>query len=130
MEIKFGRVVILVEDYDKALDFYEKNFFCKKLFDSTMENGQRYLHIAFKSDDNVGIWFMKSEAAEQKNKIGKQTAGQPTIVIYTDDCKNLYNHVKKNGVKLIGEIVITEENKFFHCYDLYENNLLIVELSQ
>ena len=72
---------------------------------------------------------MKIQAEEQESRIGNQTAGQPTIVVYTDDCENLYDHVNRNGVKIIGEIVITNENKFFHCYDLYENRILVVELA-
>src|SRR3989339_1876509 len=123
MKIRLGRVIILVEDYDKAFEFYEKNFFCKKLYEATTPDGQRFLHISFSDDDGIGIWFLKADSLEQKDNIGKQTAGQPTIVIYTDDVEELYRHLQNNGVKIIEELVSTSESKFFHCLDLYGNRI-------
>lgn len=125
METRLGRVVILVKDYEEAFSFYERNFFCKKLFDSTSPDGQRYLHICFSQDDHIGIWFLKSEA----DKVGMQTAGQPTLVIYTNEIISLYEHVRKNGVEIIEELVTMPESKYFHCCDLYGNRIIVVELS-
>jgi predicted enzyme related to lactoylglutathione lyase len=128
MNTKLGRVVVLVSDYDEAFAFYEKNFFCKKLHDETVENGLRFLHIAFSEDEKEGIWFMKADSEEQKLRIGTQTAGQPTLVIYTDHCEDIYQHVQKNGVPIIEKLQATQGSKFFHCLDLYGNRLTVVEL--
>ena len=128
MQIKLGRVVILVNDYDEAYRFYEANFFCKKIFESTTPDGQRFLHIGFTDNDGIGIWFLKADTANQKSTVGKQTGLQPTLVIYTDDCNSLYTHVQKNGVTIIEKLVTTTESKFFHCLDLYGNRITVVEL--
>jgi predicted enzyme related to lactoylglutathione lyase len=128
MEIKIGRVVILVHDYDEVFKFYEKNFFCKKLYDETTPDGQRFLHISFPGDESTGIWFLKADSTGQEEMIGKQTAGQPTVVLYTDDIDGLYRHLQKNGVHIIEEMVESAGSKFFHCLDLYGNRLTIVQL--
>lgn len=128
MKTRLGRVILLVEDYDKAFDFYEQNFFCKKLFDQTTPEGKRYLHIAFSKDDNVGIWLLKMESAEEAPFLGKQTAGHPVLVIYTKKIEDLYRHIKDNGVTIIEKLVATPQAKFFHCQDLYGNRLTVVEL--
>ncbi|HYF66678.1 MAG TPA: VOC family protein [Ohtaekwangia sp.] len=129
MHTSLGRAIILVKDYDEAFDFYEKNFFCRKIFDYVAPSGQRFLHIGFSDDDDsVGVWFLKADNGEQQSYIGKQTAGQPTLVIYTDDCDKLYNHLQANGVTIIEQLVITTGSKFFHCLDLYGNRLTVVEL--
>src|SRR5882724_998830 len=99
MQTKLGRVVILVDDYDKAFEFYERNFYCRKIHESTA-NGQRYLHIAFSGNEDIGIWFLKA-GNNQKENIGTQTAGQPTLVIYTDDIEELYSHVQSNQVRVV-----------------------------
>lgn len=128
MKITIGRVVVLVEDYDKAFDFYKTNFFGKKLFDSETPDGQRFLHIGFSDDDSIGIWFLKADSISQKNIVGKQTAGQPTFVFYTDDIDFLYNHLQDNKVAIIEKMACTVESKYFHCLDLYGNRITVVQL--
>jgi predicted enzyme related to lactoylglutathione lyase len=128
MKTRLGRTTILVEDYDKAFDFYEKNFFCKKIFDQTTPEGKRYLHISFSKDKDVGIWFLKTESAEENGTIGKQTAGHPTLVIYTKEIEALYQHVKQNRVRILEPLTATPAAKFFHCLDLYGNRLTVIEL--
>ena len=130
MDIKFGRTIILVDDYDKAFDFYSLNFFCKKIYDAVSEDGSRYLHVAFNDADTTGIWFLMADTTDQKNKLGKQTAGQPTIVLYTDQSEALYNHLLSNGVTIIEQFVSAPTSKFFHCLDLYGNRITVVELLQ
>lgn len=127
MQTRFGRSIILVEDYDLAYEFYSRNFFCEKLFDAVMPDGQRYLHIRFSEDDRCGIWFLLAEKAQQQ-LVGRQTGGQPTLVVYTDDCRALYRHVQSNGVRIIEPIVEAGDSIFFHCADLYGNRITVVEL--
>ncbi len=129
MKTTLGRTILLVKNYDEAFAFYEKNFFCKKIYDETTSNGQRFLHVGFTEQDSMGIWFLQSDGDEQHETVGRQTAGQPTLVIYTDNCEQLYDHVKKNRVTIIENLVTTPESKFFHCKDLYGNRLTVVELT-
>ncbi|MDN5200555.1 VOC family protein [Fulvivirgaceae bacterium BMA10] len=129
MKIQLGRVVILVDDFDQALHFYQTNFFCHTIFDNTTPEGKRYLHIGFSKKDSIGIWFLKAESDEQEDKVGKQTAGQPTVVLYTEDIEKLYTHVKGNGVKIVEKLVEVPGSKFFHCLDLYGNRITVVELT-
>ena len=37
-----GRIVLLVEDYEKSANFYEKNFGFTRFFDVTTDVGQRF----------------------------------------------------------------------------------------
>jgi predicted enzyme related to lactoylglutathione lyase len=129
MYTKLGRIIILVDDYDKAFTFYEQNFSCRKIFDQTTAEGQRFLHISFSSDNETGIWFLKPDTNEQKSIIGKQTGGQPTIVVYTNNIESLYENLHKNQVKIIEELVTSSDAKFFHCLDLYGNRITVVEMN-
>ena len=89
MELNFGRIIILVNDYDEAFAFYERTLSCKKFFDIT-ENGQRFLHIGLNSNDKSGIWFHKAETDEQKARVGNQTSGLPLFVVYTNSICEFY----------------------------------------
>ncbi|MGF7038672.1 VOC family protein [Mucilaginibacter lappiensis] len=126
MEIKnhIGRLIILVNDFDEALNFYEKNFSAKVLVDYTTTEGQRFLHIGFDTADAIGIWFLKGDG----ERIGNQTAGEPTFVMYTNTLDALYQKLLKNGVKIKLKPVYADTYSFFHCYDLYGNEIIITEL--
>jgi hypothetical protein len=79
--------------------------------------------------DSLGIWFLKAEGKDQKDKIGKQTGGQPTLVIYTTSLQELYEQLVQNEVKIKVEPVITPGHSFLHCFDLYGNEIVVVELA-
>jgi len=126
MNIQLGRAVLLVKDYDEALRFYQTNFDCKILFDQDSSFGLRYLHIGF--EGGAGIWLLKAESKEQETLIGKQTGGQPTLVFYTSDINGLHDRLVANGVTIAMPPANNPEYSFFHCEDLYGNNLVVVQL--
>lgn len=128
MTTSLGRVIILVDDYDNAFSFYQQNFGCEKLFDATLPDGQRYLHVRFNADDKTGIWFLKADPGQQTSLVGRQTGGQPTLVVYTDNCEELYAQVQTNGVTIMEPLVTAEGSRFFHCQDLYGNRITVVEI--
>lgn len=130
MNITLGRTVLLVEDYDAAFDFYQTHFGCRKLHDSTGPDGRRYLHAAFPGDGHTGIWFMTAEGEAQRQYIGRQTAGQPTLVLYTDAIEPLYERLQQNGVTISEPLVTTPQSRFFHCLDLHGNRLTVVQLTE
>ncbi|MDB5110726.1 MAG: Glyoxalase/bleomycin resistance protein/dioxygenase [Mucilaginibacter sp.] len=128
MKNYLGRVIILVNDYEATADFYSANFDFVRIFDVTTDVGQRFLHMGADQLSTLGIWFLKAEGKQQENLVGKQTGGQPTLVIYTDNLDELYQRVKSNNVKIKVEPISTPGYKFFHCFDLYGNEIIVAEL--
>ncbi len=128
MKTDLGRVVILVNDYDEAFEFYKENFNCKKFFDITQFDGKRYLHISFGGESRAGLWFIKAETEEQKSLVGKQTAGTPLLVMYTDSLEEMTESFSEKGVKFKTEPIITDDYMSVHVYDLYGNEIVFVQL--
>ncbi len=128
MKNHLGRMILLVDDYEKAANFYAENFGFTKIFDVTTDAGQRYLHMGGDSAETMAIWFLKAETKDQKDRIGDQTAGQPTMVIYTSGLEETYQKLKSNGVRIKVEPVLTPGYKFFHCLDQCGNEIVVVEL--
>jgi predicted enzyme related to lactoylglutathione lyase len=121
---QIGRIVILVNDYEDALEFYQLNFDCKVLVDYTTTEGQRFLHVGFDDVSATGIWFLKSA----DNRVGNQTNGEPVFVMYTNALDALYQKLTTNNVKIKQAPVYADEYSFFHCYDLYGNEIIVAEL--
>jgi predicted enzyme related to lactoylglutathione lyase len=130
MKNHIGRMILLVDDYEKAAAFYETNFGFTRIFDVTTDVGQRFLHIGTEQAETLGIWFLKADRKEQKERIGNQTCGQPTMVIYTTAFDELYKRLKSNKVTIKAEPVLTPGYNFLHCLDLYGNEIVVVELRE
>jgi predicted enzyme related to lactoylglutathione lyase len=127
MEICFGRIVILVNDYEEAFEFYQRVLFCKKFFDIEME-GQRFLHVGFNANEKSGIWFLEAETEEQRKLVGNQTLNQPTFVIYINSLEEYYDHLKQHNVDIKKEPMEFSGHKFLHFLDLYGNEIVAVEM--
>lgn len=123
-----GRITILVDDYDTAAAFYEKNFGFKRLFDAEAGNGRRYLHLGPDEPNAAGIWLLKAEGDTQEALIGSQTGEQPAMVIYTSDLKTLYEQLQKNAVSIKTPPVTMQGYDFLHCHDNSGNEIVVAEL--
>lgn len=129
MNNKLGRTILLVNDYEASAAFYEEVFEFERIFDMTTAEGQRFLQLGDKAT-NVGIWLLKAEGEEQQARVGNQTAGQPTLVIYTKDLNQLYQKMKSQQAEIKVEPVVGPEYDFLHCYDHDGNEIIAVELKE
>jgi predicted enzyme related to lactoylglutathione lyase len=127
MDLFFGRIIVLVNDYDEAFEFYERALLCKKFFDLS-ENGERFLHIGFNSNDKSGIRFLKAETDEEKARVGNQTAGKPIFALYTDNLNEFYNHLVEQNVIITKEPAEKTDSIYLHFSDLYGNEIVLVEM--
>lgn len=128
MKNTIGRLVLLVNEYEEALDFYRRSFGFDILFDQeNPETGNRFLHIGFK-DASCRLWLMKAGSAREQQAVGNQTAGNPFMVIYTDDLAGLHKRLKDNGTEIRIGPVDDQHYSFLHCFDLYGNEIIVVQL--
>ena len=128
MKTSLDRIILLVTDFDEALAFYKENFDCHVIFDQKTKEGKRFLHIGFPQKYSAGIWFLKAETEEQRERVGNQTGGMPTFVLYTDNLEQQYQHLVRNKVEIVEYPVYDSDYKFLHFKDLYGNRVVLVEL--
>ena len=130
MKNYLGRIILLVEEYEPAAEFYERNFGFKRIFDVKTDVGQRFLHLGSDLPGSAGIWFLKADTKEQKLRVGNQTAGQPTMVFYTSSIREIFAKLKEAAVRIKVELVLTPGYSYFHCLDLYGNEIVVVEIEE
>jgi predicted enzyme related to lactoylglutathione lyase len=126
--LTLGRVIILVEDYDAALDFYQAAFGARVLFDAPSPTGGRYLHVGFGADGGIGVWFLRA-GGDAGARVGRQTGGEPLVVFYTPDVRAAVARAEAAGADVVRPIETGGGASFAHVADLYGNVLVLAELA-
>jgi catechol 2,3-dioxygenase-like lactoylglutathione lyase family enzyme len=122
-----GRAVILVKDYDEAIEFYKGRLGFETIVDQPAGD-RRYVHLRLPGEPGIGIWLLTAETEEQLRHVGRQTAGQPCLVIYTDDLYGSYAELSARNVRFVREPKEEGGAIFAHFEDLYGNEIVLVQL--
>lgn len=129
MKQKISHIALVVEDYDKAIEFYTKKLNFKILEDRTLSNFKRWVLVAPPGATECSLLLAKAADKEQNNHIGNQTGGRVFLFLSTDnfqrDCQNLLD----NGIRIIREPVIESYGTVAVFADLYENLWDLIEYS-
>jgi catechol 2,3-dioxygenase-like lactoylglutathione lyase family enzyme len=120
-------MILLVKDYDEALSFYVGKLGFEKLYDQTVADDLRFVHVGVPGQENVGLWMLKAGPGE-KSLVGRQAGSQPLFVLYTANCQKTYKTLVPRGVEFMYEPEDTEGDVHVHFKDLYGNQIVLVEL--
>lgn len=133
-DVSLGRVVLLVHDYDVALDFYRAALGAEPIFDQPTPSGDRYLHLGLPGQaagdgagPPVGLWLLRA-TGDDAALVGRQAAGHPLLVLYTGDCDAAVERFVRAGGSLRQPARTEAGARFAHVADLYGNELLLVQM--
>ncbi len=120
---------MLVRDYDEELAYYRDKLGFETIVD--MQAGERrYVHLRLPTQKGIGIWPLKADTGEQPSRVGRQTAGQPCAVIYTDDFHATHYKLASRGESITREPREQSGAFFAHFEYIYcGNEFVLVELS-
>ena len=76
-----GRLVLLVNDYDTAISFYQDKLGMEVFVDMAVGQ-QRFVHLRLPEQPSVGVWLLQAQTQAQRDRVGDQTGGQPCL-LYT-----------------------------------------------
>lgn len=122
-----GRAVIVVKDYQEAIDFYT-NKLGFEVFVDIDDDPLRYVHIRLPDQPDVGLWLLKAMTEQQLTRVGTQTAGLPCAVLYTDDLQKDYRLFVSRGVNFTVPPTQEPGSTCAHFEDLYGNEFVLVQL--
>lgn len=123
----FGRMTILVDDFDAALDFYGDLLGFETTYEGELPDGTRLLHAGLPDQEPVGLWLLESQSDEARERVGSQTGGEPVLVLYTDDCHQTCEALQTADVEITRGPTETEDDVHAHCLDPFGNELVLVE---
>jgi catechol 2,3-dioxygenase-like lactoylglutathione lyase family enzyme len=99
-----AHITLVVEDYDKAIQFYTQKLNFIVIEDTVLTEAKRWVLLA-PPNSNGGCCLLLAKAAtdEQKQRVGNQTGGRVFLFLHTDDFWRDYNILKQNEVTIVRE---------------------------
>ncbi|CDZ44073.1 VOC family protein [Neorhizobium galegae] len=96
-------VALIVDDYDRAKDFYcgALGFDC--LEDSVQPEGKRWVVVKPKGGEGAALLLAKAATDTQKAAIGNQTGGRVGFFLKTDDFVRDHAAMTTKGIRFLEE---------------------------
>lgn len=130
---RIAHIALVVDDYDRAIEFYTKKLDFVLLEDSRIEDKKRWVLITPPGAKECSILLAKASTEKQRRIIGNQTGGRVGFFLFTDNFWRDYKLYKSRGITIIRPpkefeygIVAVFEDLYGNLWDLIEpseNNL-------
>lgn len=124
---QLSSVLLLVDDYDNAIDYFTQVLGFTLIDDIKTAEDQRFVTVAPSDFATTTILLGKAVTEQQKACIGNQAAGRVFMILHTTDFESDYKTMKSKGVKFretplkepYGTVAIFED-KYGNLWDLLE----------
>jgi catechol 2,3-dioxygenase-like lactoylglutathione lyase family enzyme len=122
-------VTLLVDDYDRAIDFYVNSLGFTLLEDTKLSDTKRWVLVAPSQADSqsTSILIAKADTDAQIASIGAQTGGRVSFFLRTDQFDQDYSAMLEKGVRFLEEPrdevyakVVVFEDPFGNKWDLLQ----------
>ena len=121
---------LVVDDYDKAIDFYVNTLGFELLEDSYQpEQDKRWVLVAPPGSQGVSILLARASNETQQAFIGNQTGGRVSFFLNTDDFWRDYKKYKSSGVEFVREPKEADYGTVAVFLDLYGNQWDLLQMN-
>ena len=127
MKQSIARIALVVDDYDKAIEFYTNKLDFLLVEDSDLGNGKRWVIVAPQGSSECSLVLAKADNEDQASRVGNQTGNRVFLFLYTDDFWRDYYKIVERGVKIDREpekmpygMVAVFKNLYGNKWDLLE----------
>lgn len=127
MNQKISHISIVVDDYDKAIEFYTKKLNFVLLEDTIIDETKRWVIIAPNKNSDFSLLLAKASNEIQKTRIGNQTGGRVFLFLNTNDFVKDYENLQNRKVKIIREPKVESYGKVLVFEDCYGNLWDLIE---
>ncbi len=121
------QIALVVDDYDKAIQFYTEKLNFKLIEDTTLSETKRWVLIAPPGSNECCLLLAKAANEEQKSRIGNQTGGRVFLFLQTDNFHEDFENLKKHDITIIRQPCQEEYGTVAVFADLYGNLWDLIE---
>ena len=120
MAMEFAMTTIVVDGYDRAIDYYTNILGFTLTEDTVLSPDKRWVTVR-PGTQGASILLAKAATGEQSSRIGNQTGGRVGFFLHTDTFDADYARMKAAGVVFIDQPRTEEYGKVIVFVDLYGN---------
>lgn len=127
MKQKIAHIALVVDDYDKAIDFYTKKLHFDLIEDTVLSAEKRWVLVSPKGATECCLLLAKAATNEQATRIGNQAGGRVFLFLHTDNLERDYKNLKDHRIKIVREPATEAWGKVAVFADLYGNLWDLIE---
>ncbi|HQF29114.1 MAG TPA: VOC family protein [Bacteroidia bacterium] len=116
-----AHIAIVVDDYDKAINYYTTVLNFVLLEDRVLTPTKRWVRIGFPGSNGCSLLLAKASNDEQMTRIGNQTGGRVFLFLHTDDLDRDHKNLLEHSVQIVREPVKEEWGNVLVFADCYGN---------
>jgi len=120
MAMEFAMTTIVVDDYDRAIDYYTNTLGFTLTEDTVLSPEKRWVTVR-PGTNGSSILLARAATEAQASRIGNQTGGRVGFFLHTDTFDADYARMKAAGVVFIDLPRTEEYGKVIVFVDLYGN---------
>ena len=124
---QIAHVALLVDDYDKAIEYYQHTLHFTLLEDTVISETKRWVLMAPKGSKECSLLLAKATDEEQKSRIGNQTGSRVFLFLYSDNLQRDYQTLLDNKVRIVQPPRKESYGTVFVFKDLYGNLWDVIE---
>jgi len=126
MTYQLAHIAVVVDDYDRAIDYYTRELNFQLIEDTIMSETKRWVLVSPKGS-SCSLLLAKAANDEQASRIGNQTGGRVFLFLHTNNFEEYYTHLLERKVEIVREATLQPHGKVAVFRDLYGNLWDLIE---
>ena len=120
-------LTLVVDDYDRAIDYYVGILGFALHEDTALGNGKRWVLVSPNVDGGACLLLAEATTDRQRKAVGNQTGGRVGFFLHTDDFDKDYARLVAAGVRMTETPRSEAYGKIVVFADLYGNLWDLIE---
>ncbi len=120
-------VAIVVEDYDKAIEFYTQKLNFVLIEDTPLSETKRWVLVKPNAESGCALLLAKAANDKQLSRVGNQTGGRVFLFLETDNFERDYQNLLEKKITIIRQPSVEAYGQVAVFADLYGNLWDLIE---
>ena len=127
MKQHIAHIALVVDDYDKAIEFYTQKLSFNLIEDTAISETKRWVLVAPNGASECKLLLARAANEEQRSRVGNQTGGRVFLFLHTDNFERDYHELKAKGIEFVREPARESYGTVAVFKDLYGNLWDLIE---